>query len=477
MKKITSLRRGKGFTLVECVIALAVFAVLTSMVLMIIGQTVKLSKESTDAEGDLNNVVQNVVQDNATRVYGDDSHTLKLQFGTSGADFSMTYSTVDGYKNFIQCPHCGEKYNNLDFMNYIYETTTYKNWTPASDKNNYKISYWLGQDSYTSHYQCPDCGYTFEASEIDARCDSCLASGTLNTFDYNRYKGNYVCKTCKSESIVQMISEKQPDGTYKTVPISDSLTAESKFMVSGITPNALRYGSVKQYTDKAMILDLTTLTVEGSTSSCTCTPKITYTPAASSTLPGVYTLEIPNVSGLDSSTTVRLKFSTPPYYIPRIVGGNCNGGSGEALASAQGLANDPPKETDTGAIKIEQITNTSCNNLVVKFTLTNYKNNNSFEDDYRADTGVGASVSGETALGKLWYAAGSSSISLPRTESSLSLDPKLAAGTSYTSSGSGSTTIHSGSDSGGSGSSSTSGDFSSYFSDSEGGIISTGGVG
>ena len=59
MKKMMKVLSGKkGFTLIECVIAIAVFAALTGMVLMIMSQTIQLSKKASDAETDLNNLVQ-----------------------------------------------------------------------------------------------------------------------------------------------------------------------------------------------------------------------------------------------------------------------------------------------------------------------------------------------------------------------------------------------------------------------------------
>ena len=77
MKKMMKALHGKkGFTLIECVIAIAVFAALTGMVLMIMSQTIQLSKKATDAETDLNKLVENVVQDSTNNTFGADSNGL-----------------------------------------------------------------------------------------------------------------------------------------------------------------------------------------------------------------------------------------------------------------------------------------------------------------------------------------------------------------------------------------------------------------
>ena len=177
MKKMMKALHGKkGFTLIECVIAIAVFAALTGMVLMIMSQTIQLSKKATDAETDLNNIVQNVVQDSTNKTYGDDTKHLMMSFGAFD-DFQMTYSVVDGYKNFIKCPSCGKEANNLDYLSYIYDKDEYINATTEDDKKakeNFKISYWFGKfPGKTDFYQCPSCGQTISPSSLTLSCLSC----------------------------------------------------------------------------------------------------------------------------------------------------------------------------------------------------------------------------------------------------------------------------------------------------------------
>ncbi len=419
------LHRRKGFTLVECVIAIAVFAVLTSMVLMIMASTIKLQKEASDAESNLNNVVQNVVEDNTHRVYGDDSSVIKMGF-KSDNDFSITYSTVDGYRNMMRCPSCGETHNNIDYLSYIYDTATYKNWTPSSDRQSHKISYFFGQGTDCNTFKCPSCDYVFNPSAITVRCESCLREAALSlnftegstgaNWDYNRARGNYVCTNtnCKSEAIVQVYD----DGSGNKITVSDG-TEQARLMVSGITPNALRYGSVTQFKDKEVIKDLTTI----DNNVCGCTAQITYTKSTSTTKPGYYTLTINGVSGLPSDgTSTTLRFTLPPHYIPNIIGGNADGLSGNLFAELEKSENfSNPDKFSTLKLTGAKYNNT--NSIEVKFTLTNYKNDNSFEDDYKYDAGVSSSTT-QNALTKLWFASSSTSLSIEngkRNEGTISL--------------------------------------------------------
>ena len=421
MKKIAKLLHNKGFTLVECIIAIAVFAVLTSMVIMIIGNSVKLQKEASDAERDLNNVVQNVVEDNTNRVYGDNSHTLEMMFDSTSVNFRMTYSTVDGYKSFIECPVCENKADDIEYMSYIYTTSRYENWPTAADKangatdedkQNYKISYWFGLDSTTDYFECPACGHKFNLGSVRAKCNSCLKEGTLADFDFNKGKGNFVCKDCKGEEVVQLVevvTETNPDGTPKTKewkPISESITSDANFVVSGISANAVRYGKVESL-DKADVKNLTTL--DGITGG-SYTMKLEYFPSTSAIVPGKYRITIPSVSGIGSDTgTIRLFL--PGCYVPTITGGNADGSSGHPKAVIT-PSSDYTKVDNQSCIVINDITSTTSSNIIVEFTFTNYKNKHSFEDDYKYEV---KPATGETALGRLWFLAGST-MSVPRID-------------------------------------------------------------
>ena len=420
------MRKSKGFTLVECIIAIAVFAVLTSMVIMIVGNTIKLSSEATEAEGDLNVVVQNVVQDNSKRVYGVDSKTLEMNIGSSAtANFKMTYSSIDGDKNFIKCPLCGDVHNDLDYLAYIYNENAYKNWptatevaagADASTKGSFKISYWFQYDSSTSGYKCPSCLNAFLPSAITGRCDSCEYQATMNNFSFDNVSGKYQCPVCKNESVVQMVS----DGGAGLVPISATLRSDSQFSVSGITPNALRYGQVKQLKAEE-IVDLSTITgtVDG-----TFNFTLEYHPnVINPTAAGSYILKINSVGSLDSAESATAVFALPPYYKCTLdtAGTNADGSTGHPSATVTTIdVTDPDDIINKSYITISGITTSSSNNIVVEFKLENYKSGSSFDDDYKVDAGVSGTV---TALGRYWFGKNSNSITVPREESDVSLLP------------------------------------------------------
>ena len=165
MKKLIA---KKGFTLVECVIAIAVFAVMAGMILFIVGNAVTTSKKAREQEKNMNGLVDNIVQDQSPKRYGEyDSDVLNMKFsynGTNGKDFSMTYSTIDGYKNYVQCPICayhgkGGLFTIQDFMTVAaHASTQYQDEFSANSSVDtlYKPSHWF--DPTTMYMQCPDCG-------------------------------------------------------------------------------------------------------------------------------------------------------------------------------------------------------------------------------------------------------------------------------------------------------------------------------
>ena len=122
IKKISQLKRRKGFTLVECIVAIAVFALLTAVILMILVNAQTQATRSKESEEDLNNLIENVVGDDTYKKYiAENSKTLTLNFN-GGKTFDITYDTVAGYKNYVKCnpknsaTSCGYVGNNTDFM-------------------------------------------------------------------------------------------------------------------------------------------------------------------------------------------------------------------------------------------------------------------------------------------------------------------------------------------------------------------------
>ena len=410
MKKTVNLLRRKGFTLVECVVAIAVFAVLTTMVLMIVGNAVKLSKTSSDAEKDLNNVVDSVINDNSNKVYGADSKSFEMIFGDgSSANFKMSYTTVDGDKNYLQCPDCQNKFYNLEFMAHI---ATDKATQIADDKdadpslNAKKISYWF--DPSTDSYKCPLCGKTFTASTVKVKCLSCDHEDYLSNLTYSNDKGSYSCNYCNSGSLMQIVKIKDESGTEVEKPIN--MSSDATFMVSGMSANALRYGTVVQPQDKANVAKLTTVT------NGTADVYIEYHDSASVNVPGYYTATIKAgtlVSGVTTDVTLQL----PMYYSPKFVPGKSDTGINYTIDDHSSDQVTPGNDPKASTLKVTGLTSGATKNI--SFTLTNYKNGNSFEEDYKSDAGT-SSLSAK-ALQKLWYGASSNQIAIPRQESTITL--------------------------------------------------------
>ena len=421
---IKALHVKKGFTLVECVIAIAVFAALTGMVLMIMSQTIQLSKKSSDAETDLNNLVQNVVQDNSKKTYGADSKLLKMTFDGQSDEFTMTYTTVDGYKNFIKCPDCGSTANNLDYMGYIYDTTTYSN-ALASEKG-FKACYWYDiSNTETNQLRCPHCynATTGEGiitpSELRLYCLSCgecdtsdsNTSGTppVKKFVFNKFSGGYTCSACGNGNVVQAV-ESTP-GVYE--PITKIFASDNSLMVSGMASNAIRYGDVGQFIDEDDVKKLMTITTTLTSSQPAFTTKWKYTPNKNVSVPGIYTLTLDVNGSFDSSETATVTINLPTgYALTKCTGTTADGTGNNPLAVFRGKK-DSITNADTSYLKISGIQSGHQHNIVVKFQLTNYENNNSFEQDYINDGG----------LMKYWFQLSGDlnngferTISFPRTE-------------------------------------------------------------
>ncbi len=392
-KLMKALHTKKGFTLVECVIAIAVFAALTGMVLMIMSQTMQLSKKSSDAETDLNNLVENVVQDNSKKTYGADSKILDMTFDGQSDHFKMTYTTVDGYKNFIKCPDCGELANNTDYMGYIYDTTTY---TSATDKS-FKVCYWYDiTNTETNELRCPHC-YNASAgtgiitpSELRLYCLSCSECDTSDSktsagvykFVYNKFTGGYTCSACGNGNVVQAV-ETTP-GVYG--PLTKVYASDTGLMISGMASNAIRYGDVGQFIDENDVKNLMTIsTTSGNTPNFTT--KWKYTPNKNVSVPGIYTLTLDVNGTIDSSETATVTIGLPTgYALTKCTGTTADGNGDHPLAVFRGKKDS--YGNDTSILKISGIQSGHQHNIVVKFQLTNYENNNSFEEDYVNDGGL-----------------------------------------------------------------------------------------
>lgn len=401
MKTLQKLFKNKGFTLVECVVAIAVFAVLTLMVLMIIGGAEQTSKMAQKSETDLNNLVQNVVQDETNKKYGVDSHTLNMKFGSAGKDFSVSYSVVDGYKNFVVCPSCGHVDNNIEFMAYAvtYLSSQYNADVAANHDwlKDTRLSHWFDVD--TMNYTCPSCSYSFV--ENDLQCQSCLTEGgvrdmttvngaTVHTFTFNPATGSFTCAVCGS-------------GSVKEKGLDDAITGDSSLYVSGISANAIRYGKIEEQEDD----DVKEFIKLNGAANQNYTVTLNYSPSSNSTSPGKYKLKVTYLN-IDNSETANMTFTLPGSYICNVI---------DTSTSANGLDNharvivqqspsiENPEKTST--LFIDNITRAGTGtSFEVTFTLTNYANNASFDYDYQTEGG----------LLKHWYKCSNATFNMPRTD-------------------------------------------------------------
>lgn len=375
------LYKNKGFTLIECVIAVAVFAVMTAMVLMILAMAITTQKQSMDAEEELNKLVSNVVQDETNRRFGPDSHTLMMKVGTGGDGFSMTYNSIDGYKNYIKCPYCTCDENNTEFMGKIYETAAYQALSDA-EKRSHKISYYFGDASYVGNtFTCPDCGQPFTESHLLCRsCGNRQATG--GSFSYDNSVGSFYCNSCYSTNVVDETSSKA---------MSDNVAGDTPFVLSGLQANAIKYGSVEKPDDTEKKALANVYTSGSATSSCNMT--ITYTPNPNSSKPGKYKLSVTNLIPSDTSLTSTVELFLPPLYVPTIVSYSTSIATKVGVSQSEDIT-DNTKQSKLYIRNVPAVVSS----FDIEFTLTNYQNLMSFEYDYEDKV----STPGACALTDYW---------------------------------------------------------------------------
>lgn len=408
MKKLQKLFKSKGFTLVECVVAIAVFAVLTLMVLMILSGTEQTSRNASKSEADLNNLVQNVVADDTNKKYGVDSHTLNMKFGTAGKPFSISYSVVDGYKNYVVCPNgsCGYIDNNIEFMaNDVKTASAQYNADIAANYDwlkDTRLSHWFDVD--TMQYVCPKCGHAWVENQL--QCQSCLTEGTVrdhvvingstvHKFIFNNETGSFTCALCGS-------------GSVKEKNLDKAITADSALYVSGISANAIRYGKIEQLEDEEAKELITMNGAANNNFRCT----INYIPSANNKIPGKYKMKLDYIT-LEDDETADITITLPGSYICKLVSTstNANGVDDHASVAIQQSAKleNPEK---TSAIYISNIKRSNVGTgLTLEFTFTNYMNNATFDYDYSTE-----STGGLSSLVKYWFKSNNSTIALPRTD-------------------------------------------------------------
>lgn len=343
IKKISQLKRRKGFTLVECIVAIAVFALLTAVILMILVNAQTQAVRSKESEEDLNNLIENVVGDDTYKKYSaENSKTLTLNFN-GGKTFDITYDTVAGYKNYVRCnpkngaTSCGHVGNNTDFMG----GKSVADFLSAGDE-----------------YKCPKCG---EVVVQTLECEGCLSTGSYNDstkFSCSTETGSYTCLECGS-------------GSVKGSDIDDAVTADANFKVSGLTANSIRYGSVGLPTDTDTLIN---------TNGVACNVTIEYEHKYDNlTLPGIYKMTFTGFSGTAPSS---IDIYLPPWYV---IGSLKTPPSSSYTATAyqNDLSSHDVTDSNMSHIRLENASGNLPGTVVVEFTLTNYKNNYSFDYDYR----------------------------------------------------------------------------------------------
>ena len=230
MKSLFSrLKKRKGFTLVECIVAIAVFAAFCLMVVMITAGARREARLANDTEAELNGLVDNITDDDIQRGYNSSHYsTNTLNFNYSGdasGTFSISYDIINGHKNFIECPTCHHFANNSDFMN----GSTPQNFNPAA--SNYVCP--ECSNIVSVQLECADCGETAHYSDCDFKYNS------ANKWTYSKGSGSFVCNKCGSGNVSLKDLEK-----YMSL---------SNLSVSGIAANAIRYGTVIPLEQKEVV--------------------------------------------------------------------------------------------------------------------------------------------------------------------------------------------------------------------------------
>lgn len=237
------LKKRKGFTLVECIIAMAVFAAFCLMVLMIASGAQKEAKLASDTETEVNVLLENVTADDIERSYLESrsDKSLNMKFSIDGSsssqDFSVSYDVIEGHKNYVYCETCKYFGPNTEFM----DGTTPLNFKPWDDPA-------LTGDNM--NYKCPECGTTISGSADFLKCVDCGISANYKSsndkFDkekdwtYQPGSGAFICNACGGGNVVH----KFYDLGY---------VENAKVSVSGMFANAIRYGKVKPPSQETVI--------------------------------------------------------------------------------------------------------------------------------------------------------------------------------------------------------------------------------
>jgi len=411
MKKILrNLKGKKGFTLLECIIAIAVFAALTLVVMAMLTYARNEAVNANETEENLTLLIENVISDDSQKKYYDGSDVLSLEIGDgSGDSFDISYNLIDGYKNFIVCQAagCGYHADNTVFM--------------LDTKQEDFVQ--------TDALVCPKCGHE---NYIELTCQDCLNKGDhndINKFKYIPTTGGFYCLECGISNVRDQVS-------------ADLLVSKEQLSVKGMVANAVVYGGVPATADDSStpenekeiaisnMLEFNYLTVsptaiektteverkaEDGDSDVNVNVNLTYEVKGNQTVPGVYKLKVSKPSITSHGTSVSENFSVrimlPPYY--RLV--NLQEVDSSLTDGLVRVAGDTDPDTAARGEQswIDFYFTSGHTDVTAEFQLINYKSGHSFDYDYA--TGTDVSMAGHGLVGH-WFGANVTNYTMPSSE-------------------------------------------------------------
>ncbi len=383
-KLFNRFKKRKGFTLVECIVAVAVFAVMVLLVFAILTRARLEAQNASQSEEDLTTLIDNVVGDETYKKFksevgadGKQVNSMQLAIagnciGSTGETFDITYNIVDGYKNYVLCsnPDCKDKNGDpyfADNTNFMFDTSTGE-LVSVSEKE-------FDLSNSNHKYICPNCQTAVTQTLV---CEDCTVSGNYNDSDMFTYipsTGGYFCNNCGGTSV-------------KGNDIDEKVVSDSKMSISSVVPNAIRYGDVAPPASEDLFryMDNSTgATPDEDGIDGRIDAYLEYNASANMSVPGTYTLRlvVPNSgylpSGVDDGDFT-VKFQFPQHYMIYIddEGSSLGNLSNSASAYRQG-----DSTTNNGELHVKL---NMPGTYTIKFQLVNYKSGFSFEYDYNDTT-------------------------------------------------------------------------------------------
>lgn len=314
MKKRHS--RNKGFTLIECIIAVAVFGLMALIVFMILTNASVRATRASKSEENLATLIENVVGDETYKKFDPTSKNLKLLIDNasdSSNDFlAVSYNVISGYKNFIECPDCGHQANFTEFMSSTAGVTGDPTSMTPIDSTAFDVAtcYFVCPKNYETvsfTLCCPDCG----AMDSYNKSSSSSASGYLFTY-LKSASGGFECSVCGSTAVMAV------DASGKF--ISEKASTDG-FNVSGMVANGIRYGDAIDWTahasETAELISIREVNAVDHTLPSTSHPtggiaaNLTYKGSMNSSFVGEYELNLQ----VDPSNLPSEIGMTDPYFI------------------------------------------------------------------------------------------------------------------------------------------------------------------